>query len=147
MAVVDRGDKNQWIDIGKDPSGVPISVLVADESFTDRHMLTMSLNSWGFSVVGEASDGLETLDKFARLNPRLLVINVELPKIDGLSILQRLMKLKKPPVVVMVSSKSTESKVRRLLSEGAADFCLKPLDRKRLLLKVPALVKKHFHTV
>lgn len=106
----------------------PIRVLVVDDSAFMRKVLTDLLNQDPeLQVVGAARDGLDALDKVETLAPDVVTLDVEMPRLDGLSTLQELMK-RRPLPVVMVSSltRSGAEVTIRALAAGAVDFVAKP---------------------
>jgi two-component system chemotaxis response regulator CheB len=106
----------------------PIRVLIVDDSAFMRHALGRLLNETpGIEVVGAASNGEEGL-AFARdLRPDVITLDVEMPVLDGLGMLRRLM-LETPTRVVMLSSRTTANAKITLdaLEFGAIDFVSKP---------------------
>jgi two-component system chemotaxis response regulator CheB len=80
----------------------PIRVLIVDDSALMRQVLRRILQDAGFDVVGTARDGLEALDRAARLEPDVITLAVEMPRLDGLGALERLMAAG-PARVVMFS--------------------------------------------
>ncbi len=110
----------------------PIRVLIADDSYFMRKVLTEMLedSEGAIQVVDCAQNGWEAVEKNKALNPDVITLDVEMPKLDGLSALQRIM-LEHPTPVVMVSShtaKGTEAAVRAL-EIGAVDCVAKPSGR------------------
>ena len=103
-------------------------VLIVDDSAVVRQMLTEILSSDpGIEVVGSASDPLIARDKIKRLNPDVLTLDVEMPRMDGLAFLENLMRLRPLPVV-MISSLTERGADTTLqaLALGAVDFVSKP---------------------
>jgi two-component system, chemotaxis family, protein-glutamate methylesterase/glutaminase len=105
-----------------------IRVLVVDDSAFMRHALGRLLaEAAGIEVVGTAGDGLQGLEAAARLHPDVITLDVEMPNLDGLGMLRRLM-LETPTRVVMLSSLTTDGAAVTLdaLDSGAIDFTAKP---------------------
>jgi len=106
----------------------PIKVLVIDDSALMRGLLTEILGRQpGLKVVGAAPDPLVAREMIRALSPDVLTLDVEMPKMDGLEFLEKLMRLRPMPVV-MVSSlteRGTEATLRAL-ELGAVDFVAKP---------------------
>ncbi|CAA0091178.1 Chemotaxis response regulator protein-glutamate methylesterase [Zhongshania aliphaticivorans] len=105
-----------------------IKVLVIDDSALMRHVLSEILSSdSGIDVIGVASDPYDAREKIKRLNPDVLTLDVEMPKMDGLQFLKNLMRLRPMPVV-MVSSLTQRNAAVTLeaLALGAVDFVSKP---------------------
>src|SRR6202012_784029 len=104
-----------------------IKVLVIDDSALMRKLLSEILASDpGIDVVGTAPDAFVARDKIKTLNPDVLTLDVEMPRMDGLTFLRNLMRLHPMPVV-MVSSLTQEGANVTLeaLSLGAVDFVSK----------------------
>ncbi len=105
-----------------------IKVLIIDDSALVRQMLTSILEkAEDIEVVGTAQDPLVARDKIKKLNPDVLTLDVEMPRMDGLTFLSNLMRLRPMPVV-MVSSLTHKGAAVTLeaLSLGAVDFVSKP---------------------
>jgi two-component system chemotaxis response regulator CheB len=108
-----------------------IRVLVVDDSAFMRKALTVMLESDpSIKVVGSARDGLEAIDKFQRLKPDLITLDIEMPRLDGLAALREIM-AKSPVPVMMVSSATTTGAQATLdaLELGAIDFISKDASR------------------
>lgn len=106
-----------------------IKVLIVDDSAFMRNALTSMLSSDNeIKVVGTAKDGLEALDKIVSLKPDIVTMDVEMPRMDGLTTLKLIME-KNPIPVIMVSSMTTEGAKTTLdaLDMGAVDFIPKNL--------------------
>src|SRR3984893_16419856 len=105
-----------------------IRVLVVDDSAVRRQLLTEILDSDpGIEVVGTAPDPYVAREKIKLLNPDVLTLDVEMPRMDGLAFLRNLMRLRPMPVV-MCSSLTQKGAAVALdaLSLGAVDFVAKP---------------------
>lgn len=105
-----------------------IRVLIVDDSALVRKMLTEFLAADpGIEVVGTAPDPLIAREKIKQLNPDVLTLDVEMPRMDGVTFLRNLMRLRPMPVV-MVSSLTEKGADITLeaLSLGAIDFVTKP---------------------
>src|SRR5688572_24983680 len=103
-----------------------LRVLVVDDSAANRRTLAGILESQsGIRIVGSASDGDEALRLALALEPDLVTLDLEMPRMDGFTFLRLLMASKPMPVVV-ISSHSAKDKVFRALELGAIDFIAKP---------------------
>jgi len=105
-----------------------IKVLIIDDSALVRQLLTKILeNAADIEVVGTAQDPLIAREKIKKLNPDVLTLDVEMPRMDGLTFLANLMRLRPMPVV-MVSSLTQKGAEVTLdaLDLGAVDFVSKP---------------------
>jgi two-component system chemotaxis response regulator CheB len=103
-----------------------IRVLVIDDSPYNRESIRQILeNTPGVRVVGHASDGNEGLRQVVALEPDVITLDLEMPRMDGYTFLRILMSRRPTPVVV-VSSHSARESVFKALELGAVDFIAKP---------------------
>ncbi len=112
------------------PVGNPIRVLIVDDSVFMRMALRRMLESDpGVEVVGVAKDGVEALEKVEALQPDLVTLDIEMPRMDGLTALEKIMSRFSLPVI-MISSHTQEGSRATLkaLDLGAVDFIPKSVD-------------------
>lgn len=105
-----------------------IRVLVVDDSFLMRRIITDIINSdSSLEVVDEAKNGKEALEKVLAVRPDVVTLDVKLPLLDGITVLEEIMR-KQPTRVVMLSAYTREgtSATIRALELGAIDFIAKP---------------------
>jgi len=105
-----------------------IRVLIVDDSATMRRLIAASLaNDPAFEVVGEAADPLQAREAIKALSPDVITLDVEMPNMNGLDFLERLMRLRPMPVV-MVSTLTTRGAEVTLSAQelGAVDCIAKP---------------------
>jgi len=109
-------------------SAKPIKVLCVDDSALIRDLLTDIINQQpDMEVVAVAPDPLVARDLIKRHNPDVLTLDVEMPRMDGLDFLERLMRLRPMPVLMVSSLTQSGSEVTlRALELGAVDFVAKP---------------------
>jgi two-component system chemotaxis response regulator CheB len=105
-----------------------IRVLIIDDSALIRQMLTKILNTaHDIEVVGTAADPYIAREKIKRLNPEVLTLDVEMPRMDGLIFLKNLMRLRPTPTVMIsaLTQKGAEITLQAM-EYGAIDFICKP---------------------
>ncbi len=107
---------------------MPIKVLVVDDSALMRALLTEIINGApDLEVVGAAPDPMVAREMIKSLNPDVLTLDVEMPRMDGLEFLDRLMRLRPMPVIMISSLTAAGSEVTlKALELGAVDFLPKP---------------------
>lgn len=106
-----------------------IRVLVIDDSAYSRQTITRMLQSSPLvEVIGTARDGEEALRRCLELQPDLVTLDLEMPRMDGFTFLRMLMAQRPTPVIV-VSGRSEDAPVFKALELGAADFIAKPTPR------------------
>ena len=107
-------------------SVVVVRVLVVDdEAVFRRAMCAVVDETDGFVVVGQAGSGEESLAAAAALRPDLVLMDVNLPGIDGLEATRRLRAAAKPPVVVLLSTYDEPDGARFVAESGAAGYVTK----------------------
>jgi two-component system chemotaxis response regulator CheB len=104
------------------------SVLVVDDSALIRNLLTGIINSQpDMEVIGAAPDPLVAREMIRTMNPDVLTLDVEMPRMDGLEFLEKLMRLRPMPVVMVSTLTEQGSEATfRALELGAVDFVAKP---------------------
>jgi len=108
----------------------PVRVLIIDDSVVIRQILKDILARDGeIEVVGTASDPIEGYDKIVQLQPDVLTLDVEMPRMDGLTFLEKLMRSHPMPVVMISTMTRQGSEVTlKALELGAVDFIAKPTE-------------------
>lgn len=106
----------------------PVRVLIVDDSSLIRQLLTMLLSEDPeIEVVGSAPDPFVARDKIKELNPDVVTLDVEMPRMDGLSFLRKIMELRPLPVVMISTLTQANADVTiKALEAGAVDFVAKP---------------------
>ncbi|TVR59040.1 MAG: response regulator [Spirochaetaceae bacterium] len=129
--------------IGVNPEGRPYRVLVVDDSMFVTKQISQILTSEGFDVVGVAGNGLEGLEKYKELFPNvdLVTMDITMPKMDGVSALEKIIEFDKNARVVMISALGKQDLVKKSLLIGAKNYIVKPLDRKKVLERVLLALK------
>lgn len=129
---------------------MPIKVLIVDDSALVRGVLSEILSADpGIAVVGTAADPLMAREKIKQLNPDVLTLDVEMPRMDGLTFLDNLMRLRPMPVLMVSSLTERGAEITlQALELGAVDFVTKPaLDVKNGLEAYAALLRDKVRAV
>ena len=98
------------------------TVLIVDDHADFRRSARALLEADGFEVVGEAATGEEALRAVAALRPRIVLLDVQLPGLDGLAVAERLAAGPAPPAVVLTSSRDAAAYGTRLAEAPARGF-------------------------
>jgi two-component system response regulator NreC len=109
-------------------------VLLADDHGIVRRGLRSLLETEpGIAVVAEAADGLETLRLCEEHSPDLLIVDIGMPKLNGIEVAARAQKVERPPRVIILSMHADESYIIRALAAGARAYLLKDATDEDLL--------------
>ena len=105
-----------------------IKVLVVDDSAVVRGLLSRAINSQpDMTVIAVASDPIAAIERLKASTPDVLTLDVEMPRMDGLQFLEKLMRIRPLPVVMVSSLTARGAEVTmRALELGAVDFVAKP---------------------
>ena len=98
------------------------TVLIVDDHAPFRALARALLQLEGFEVVGEVADARSALEAVGRLRPDVVVLDIQLPDLDGFEVARRLAQAGDPPVIVLVSSRDSSAYRRRLADIPARGF-------------------------
>jgi two-component system nitrate/nitrite response regulator NarL len=101
------------------------TVLIVDDHAAFRSAARALLQAAGFDVVGEAADGASALAAATELRPEIVLLDVQLPDIDGFAVAERLAGGEAPPAIVLTSSRSAATVRWRLEGNPAWSFISK----------------------
>ena len=101
-------------------------VLIADDAAFMREMLRDILSDGEYEVVAEASDGVETVEKFDEHTPDLVTLDIVMPRKNGIDALREILAAHPTACIVMCSALGQEALVAEALESGARDFIVKP---------------------
>jgi DNA-binding NarL/FixJ family response regulator len=101
------------------------TVLIVDDHDGFRESARALLEAEGFAVVGDAADGAAALAAALRLRPDVVLLDVQLPDVDGFAVAERLAALSEPPRVVLISSRDAAAYGPRLDAAPACGFLAK----------------------
>jgi len=101
------------------------TVLIVDDHETFRESVSALLEAEGFAVVGEAADGLAGLAEAERLRPDVVLLDIQLPDLDGFAVAERLAAAPDAPAVVFISSRDAAAYGPRLEAAAVRGFIAK----------------------
>ena len=108
-------------------------VLVVDDAMFMRMMLKDILSKNGYEVVGEAANGREAIEKYIELRPDLVLLDITMPEMDGLTALKEIKHIDPQAVVVVCSAMGQQNMVIEAIQNGALDFIVKPFQQNRVI--------------
>jgi response regulator NasT len=116
-------------------------IVVAEDESLIRMDIVETLRDQGFDVVGEAGDGLKAIDLAKELKPDLMVMDIKMPDLDGLSAAEQIAQLRIP--VVFLTAFNQQELVTRASEVGAMAFLVKPFSPEDLLPAIEVALSRH----
>ena len=118
----------------------PVRVLVADDDpLVRRGLVSIVSSDPGLTVVGQAADGAEALAQTRALSPDVVLMDVRMPRMDGIEATRRLSRLDRPPAVLVLTTFDSDEYVHAAIRAGAGGFVLKDCPEEQLLAAVRAV--------
>jgi DNA-binding NarL/FixJ family response regulator len=118
----------------------PITILIIDDHPLMRDGIAFSLQSRpDMCVVGEAKDGLEGLEMYTKLRPAVTLVDLQMPRMNGLETIVEIRKLNAKARLIVLTTYSGDAQVVRALKAGASGYILKNMLRRELVDTVLAV--------
>jgi two-component system chemotaxis response regulator CheY len=108
-------------------------ILVVDDAAFMRMMIKDILSKNGYSVVGEAENGVVAVERYFELRPDLVTMDITMPEMDGISAVREIKKRDSAAKVIMCSAMGQQAMVIDAIQAGAKDFIVKPFQPERVL--------------
>jgi DNA-binding response OmpR family regulator len=115
-------------------------ILIADDDKEICNLLEIYINNEGFEVI-KAHDGEEAIEKFNKTNPDVLILDVMMPKMDGLEVVKKVREESQVPIL-MLSAKTADIDKIRGLAKGADDYVVKPFNPLEVVARVKSLLRR-----
>lgn len=110
-----------------------VKILIVDDLELARIIIRNILEDYGYTVVGEASNGEEALTAYENLKPDLVIMDIVMPKMDGIDAVKNIIKKYKDAKIIMCSAKSYAPIILDSLKAGGKDFITKPVSSFKLI--------------
>ena len=109
------------------------TVLVCDDAVFMRTMVSDILSQAGFTVVGEAENGKQAVEKYKQLKPDLVTMDIIMPEMGGIEAVKQITQADPAARILMCSAMGQQALVQEALQAGARDFVVKPFQPSRVL--------------
>ena len=109
------------------------TVLVCDDAVFMRTMVSDILSQAGFTVVGEAENGKQAVEKYQQLKPDLVTMDIIMPEMGGIEAVKKITQIDAGARILMCSAMGQQALVQEALQAGARDFVVKPFQPSRVL--------------
>ncbi len=107
-------------------------LLIVDDSSVIRKVIEKFLTTYNTEVVGTAADGKEALQLFNELNPDIVTLDITMPEIDGLTVLEEMLKINPDVKVMVITALSDKPTGIRAIKLGAKSFVGKPFTEEKI---------------
>lgn len=118
-----------------------MKVMLVDDSRTMRNVEKNILGSLGFNDVVEACDGQDALSKVVAAAPDLILLDWNMPNMDGLTFLKEFRKINKETVVIMVTTEAEKIRVVEAIKAGVNNYVVKPFTPDDLSARIQETMK------
>ena len=115
-------------------------ILAVDDEPLYQHLLKVNLEKEGYEVI-TASNGEEALEMVSSRNPDLVIMDIMMPKLDGLTASERIRQFSNVPIVILTARGEEQDRVRGL-NIGADDYVVKPFSATELVARVRAVLRR-----
>ncbi|MCL1924782.1 MAG: response regulator [Defluviitaleaceae bacterium] len=116
------------------------NILLVDDAAFMRMMLKDILTKNGYTIIGEAENGIQAIEKFKELKPDLTILDITMPEMDGISAAKGIKAVDADAVIVMCSAMGQQSMVVESIQAGARDFIVKPFQTERVIEAVQKVI-------
>ncbi len=108
------------------------SVLIVDDASVVRLMLKKALRA-DFEVIGEATNGVDALDKYKELKPDVVTMDITMPEADGIQATKDIIAFDADAKIVMMSGIDQKEMLTQAIKAGASSYIVKPFEKDRIV--------------
>lgn len=116
-------------------------VMIADDSDAIRMVLQDILSIGGHEIVAEAQNGAEAVEKYFQSNPDVLLLDLAMPKKDGLTVVKEIMGSSPGAKIIIITASDNQNVINECLETGAKSFISKPFDFDHVLNLIKKITK------
>ena len=117
------------------------SILISDDSDAIRLVLRDIVEIGKHTVIGEAIDGADTIEKYSQLKPDLLLLDHAMPEKDGLAVIQEVVEMDPKAKIIFVTAADNIKIIDNSLASGANSYIAKPFEFKQVLKIIDEILK------
>jgi len=118
------------------------SILIADDSDAIRLVLRDILEIGKHTVLSEAIDGAAAVEKYSQLKPDLILLDLAMPKKDGLTVIHEIMEMDPKAKIILITAAGDMKIIDKCLSDGAKSYIPKPFDFQKVLEIIDKALKE-----
>jgi two-component system chemotaxis response regulator CheY len=117
-------------------------IMIADDSDAIRLVLTDILSIGDHEIVSEATDGAEAVDFYQKSNPEILLLDLAMPKKDGLTVVKEIIAFDPNAKIILITASDDKKVIKECLDCGATSYISKPFDFKGVLKAIADILAK-----
>ncbi|WP_438348766.1 response regulator [Paenibacillus sp. FA6] len=117
------------------------NIIVVDDSLFMRMILKEIISNMGHTVIAEAEDGYEAILKYSELRPDLVTMDINMPRMSGVSALKEIIKVDPKANILICSALGQQSMITEAIRAGAKDFIVKPIEESRVIEAIHKILK------
>ncbi|HOJ63476.1 MAG TPA: response regulator [Spirochaetota bacterium] len=118
-----------------------VRILLADDLSFMRMVQKEILEEKGYEVVGEASDGIEAIEKYKTLRPDIVILDITMPNMNGLEAMHKIFDIDRAARIIMCSALGQQQLIVEAIKAGVKDFIVKPFKPERMLSAIEKALK------
>ncbi len=115
-------------------------IMIADDSDSVRLVLKDILSIGKFELTGEAIDGAQAVEKFNEIKPDLLLLDLAMPKKDGLTVIKEIMASHPDAKIIVITATDNQKLINDCRQQGAKDCIIKPFDFQKVLQSIKSVL-------
>jgi len=119
-----------------------MNILLVDDSRTIRNIQKNTLKTLGHEDVTEAADGIEALACIAKQRPDLMLVDWNMPNMDGITLIKKVRETDKTLPIIMVTTEAEKSRVLQAVKAGVNNYVVKPFTAETLAEKINQTMAK-----
>lgn len=117
-------------------------VMIADDSDAIRLVFQDILTIGSHEIVAEATNGEEAVQKFVEVNPDILLLDLAMPKKDGLTVVKEVMAARPNAKIILITASDNQNVINQCIKEGASAFISKPFDFDHVLKLISEVLSR-----
>ncbi|MCG8540878.1 MAG: response regulator [Clostridia bacterium] len=110
-----------------------MGILIVDDTAFMRVTIRGILEKNDMEILGEAVNGIDALEKYKRLKPSIVTMDITMPELDGIEATKEIVKIDPEAKIIVCSAMGQESRVIEAINAGAKSFVVKPISEEKLI--------------
>ena len=123
-----------------------VSILIVEDAEGSLESIKDALYDPKFAVIGEAHDGIEAIQRYKQLRPDVVLMDIVLPKMDGLTAIKKIIDFDPEADIIAISALYKTDQINNVLSAGAKDYLIKPFSINDLVGTIEKILSRSKHT-